>query len=84
MKNCCKFLLESPLLDKKFPIVCSTCNTKHDLRVHIVASGTPNDKTMCGLDKKELKYSSLGMNCTCPNCGDIVQDLIDKQPPTRT
>lgn len=45
--------------------------------IHLIPSGY--DKSLCGLDSKNIKGTSLGMCCTCEKCYEIGQRLLDKQ-----
>jgi hypothetical protein len=44
--------------------------------IHIIPSGST--KTMCGLNAKNAKGSSLGMECTCDSCWRKAQSIVDK------
>lgn len=45
--------------------------------IHIIPSG--HDKTLCGLDSKAVKGTSLGMCCTCKICSEECQKIIDRR-----
>lgn len=45
--------------------------------IHIIPSGS--DKTLCGLNAKYVKGSSLGLGNDCKACDKIAQQLINKE-----
>jgi hypothetical protein len=47
---------------------CVICNKtkKEKETTHIVPSG--GDKSLCGLDSENIRFTSLGMTCTCKDC----------------
>jgi len=50
---------------------------KSKKEIHIIPSGY--HKTLCGLDTEQIKGSSLGMLCNCPNCLKIAQKDYEQQ-----